>query len=398
MKCLNINLPYSLSLVCLFLMAMNFEGLFVYFGLLALVILVMFNERINFRSFEFVLYLFLSILMAFYEVGSGIGTLLMCAAYSGCFLIGASLISQPKRSEALPRAESFIKSIIVCLALGSFIHYALNFSLAIGSSSARNTVDIWTGGVLAATGQATLCVLMAACCCCYLMYATKKNQRVIALAILIVIMAYNAILAGRSLFLIIAITLFVGFVFLAVNQVDILKPVAVFAVIVVLAFLALTFDVMGIQTWLMNSNLGNRLAEMQGSLLETERTETKMLFLMHFFDYPFGGAHLSDRYGGYAHDLLLDAYDVYGILALAVLIGIIVCAIKNLWVCVSSKSLSFDVRILLVCVYTVLFAQFCLEPILAGAPWLFACFCVLNGCLRGLRSEIAREEKMQLEH
>jgi len=147
---------------------------------------------------------------------------------------------------------------------------------------------------------------------------------------------------------------------------------------------ALTRNVAGIWDSITDSNFFNRLFEFSGtSWLDAERIEARISFLKNAYLYPFGGLHMRNRFG-YAHDLLLDAYDEYGIFALLLLILILADGVKRLWIFCSRTSYGMVYKLGFLCIYAAILIEFCVEPIFAGMQWLFVCYCFINGCLTGM--------------
>ena len=105
------------------------------------------------------LYLALSILTCFYNVDNGVLAMIRCFSYVLIYLLGFNILSTPNES-ALTIEETKINIhkqfyyIILALALGSFLHFGLNYVTNISADMDRNTIDIWSGEVMAATGQA----------------------------------------------------------------------------------------------------------------------------------------------------------------------------------------------------------------------------------------------------
>ena len=81
----------------------------------------------------------------------------------------------------------------------------------------------------------------------------------------------------------------------------------------------------------------------------------------------------------FAHDLFLDTYDESGFFAATTLAVYVLMTVIRLFKCVTNKSLPFEFRQVVLCVYLILYIEFLVEPILQGMPWLFASFCLIDG-------------------
>ena len=92
---------------------------------------------------------------------------------------------------------------------------------------------------------------------------------------------------------------------------------------------------------------------------------------------------------GYAHDIFLDTYDESGIFALIAVFLYIVSSIIGLFKTIKNKNISFKLRQIVLCVYVISYMAFMIEPILQGAPWFFASFCIMDGALTVINNESA---------
>ena len=125
------------------------------------------------------------------------------------------------------------------------------------------------------------------------------------------------------------------------------------------------------------------------------RVHTKMRFLTQLVDYPFGDCHIRSMYG-YAHDLLLDAYDEYGMLVFCMLCCILIIGMVQLFSLLRRTGYTESFMLMLLLIYCAILLEFAVEPILVGMPWLFSCYCLINGCVTGMNriffSTIKRNE------
>lgn len=95
-----------------------------------------------------------------------------------------------------------------------------------------------------------------------------------------------------------------------------------------------------------------------------------------------GGGHMNAEIG-YAHDLLLDAYDDCGVFVFLLLIIILVKYCITMIKFFRNRKASLRSKILMLCVSGCTAGVFCLEPILYGELWLFAGFLMIAGLVEG---------------
>lgn len=386
------KIGHGVVLILLFFAAMNFQSKFYYFALGAAIVMALCTKVLRVEPF-FIIYLLLSVLMGLYNVDNGMLAIIRPVAFAAVYLVGYNLSQNHKTGETSRGFLSVNKSysLLKAVAWGSFVHFLLNYFISIGTDVGRNTTDIWTGEVFSATGQAALSCLMLGLSVAMILLPAKRSGRVLGIAALILMFSYNLILATRTMFVIVAAVFMVGSIYYLKNTKNISQRARtayivltiVFAFIVI--FIALvSANIFGLQSLIFESNLFERFAGFSYSeLLDSDRLGRKMFYIRNMFRYPFGGFNMRRSFG-YAHDLLLDAYDEYGALSLILLIMILIKGIKNLITFCKNDRIAMPYRISFLCVYTAVLLEFCVEPIFAGMPWLFVCYSLINGCIAGI--------------
>lgn len=373
--------------ILLFFAGMNFQAKFFYliFAATAMAVLIYKNRTVN---SVFLLYVLFAAIMLIYNLSNGIKMMLKCIAYPFAYYIGLSLCSNlhlraENQHNIIRIAEKRVYQTLVALSLGAFAHYMANYFFNLGNNIGRNTTDIWTGEALAATGQSTLACLMLGLAISMLFFPLKKWNRVFGFSAIIGIMLYNLTLATRTGIVIVVIVFAIGAIYYLAHTSKnrrgrfIKYMLSGLGVILVVWF----FDIGGIKTYIQSSNLYLRfIGKATHDLLDTDRTSARISFLRDMWKYPLGGSHMHEQYG-YAHDLLLDAFDEYGITIFGVLIAILIDGIKNVYFFCKNQHNSMAVKSAYLCVYSAVLLEFCVEPILVGMPWLLACYCFMNGAL-----------------
>ena len=379
-----------LVLALLFMASMNFNAKFFYFVFLSFLV-VLVTQRCMAIDTVSIIYLLLCITMAIYNFGEGLLSMLRCFAPFCFYLVGLNLVSDdPAEMPKIQKRNDPQKmgySVLVTISLGSFSHYFLNYVYNLGSSLGRNTNDIWTGQIMAATGQNALACLMLGLACAMLFLPPRKRYRWVALAIISLMLIYNLVLSCRTLLVILGILLMVGMVYPKRNTkygMQLMKYITYFALLCGVVMVLYALNVGGLRDYVQNSTLFSRFDGSITSLTADEsRYRTKMVFISHMMKYPFGGCHMRRMYR-YAHDLLLDAYDEYGIIVFLLMIVVLIISIVQLYVLLRRTDYSESFKLSLLLIYCAVLLEFTVEPILAGMPWLFSCYCLINGCTIGL--------------
>lgn len=372
------------------LAAMNFKAKFFYFVFAAVIIHFLLHKRIQIEK-SAIWYVLFTIVYVAYASNIGLMDAIRKFAFIACYILGFNLLINASENEMDKQflQEQWLERCITALSIGSWAHLMLNFSINQGSSGTRNTIDFWTGKPMAATGQTALAVLMLATGFVCVVLPMTKATRWFGIGAVSSIVIYNFTLGGRTILVLSALLMLIIIVFVVTSHqltsCQKRKSIRLVLLLLLCIVLTFTFNVAGIRSKVMESNLSDRFqnAENAEDLLEDGRMENKIQYLRNMMNYPFGGLHMRERYG-FAHDLLLDAYDECGIGILIALLGILVNSIIDLWKSVNSQYLTARLKCLVICTYVAIFLEFFMEPIFAGMPWLFACYALISGCVRGM--------------
>ncbi len=376
----------------LFFAAMNFKAKFFYFVFAAFGILLATQKNLKINKTSLV-YLALGGLMVVYNSDEGVLSMCRCMAYFMLYVLGYNMPVVLSGSK-LQTVEENVKyahntgfAMLTSVCAGSFLHFFLNAVHNFGKSIGRNTIDIWSGTIMAATGQVALTCLMLGLSVSMLYKPVKKSYRYIGILCIVCMLAYNLVLAGRTMLVI----LFAVFILGLIYTVKVSKSseekfrlgMGLISSVVVVSMVFL-FDIGGIQNYIFSSNLFDRLGSSLGAYVSnSSRNTIKLKFLSEGWKYPFGGLNMRSKYG-YAHDLLLDGYDEYGIFGLLLLVAIVLLGIIALYRLLKRTSYGTELKLALLCVYCAVLLEFCVEPILAGMAWLFACYSLINGIMDGM--------------
>lgn len=384
----------------LFFASMNFAAKFFYFAFASLIIIMLFQRKLMANATTLV-YLALGGLMALYNSPEGVLSMIRCFAYVALYIVGINMTTVRADKRALMfdyehnEVEKIGYTVIAVVSAGSFTHYFLNFITNISGITGRNTTDIWSGETMAATGQSTLACLMLGFSVSIILLSTSKWVRFIGIASVFIMLWYNLVLAGRTMIVILLVLFVVGILYTRKaldNSLERLKLLIGISSVVLFVSLIFAFNIGGLRDMMFSSNLFGRFESSFASLTEDAlRATGKLSFLGDFFKYPFGGLNMRDKYG-YAHDLLLDGYDEYGLFGLILLVAILVLGIVEVYKLLSRTTYHHAFKLGVLLIYIAMLLQFLVEPILAGMPWLFTCFSLINGVVAGMNMSYSRNE------
>lgn len=381
-----------IMLACIFLSALNFIDRYYVFIFIALLFFIITpGRKANMNSSAVVLVLFSTSMLIFNPTSQTMFTnMIRPFTFPLCYIMGANLFVRKEDSIiSLDREERRTSMVIYILTIGVMIHFLLNMMTNWGASD-RNVIDFWTKDDASATGQAVLACLMIGVAIAFLFTKVGKLKKTIAIIALSIIVIYNLILAGRTIFSLIIITTAFALICTCIYNRSKISKIAIIAVIVVLALLILyNLDAFGIRTMFESSNFYDRFfgGSYSQDIEDDSRMEHKLVYLRYFFDFPWGGGNIRELYGHFAHDLYLDTYDESSIFALITIVIYIIQSLRRMITCLRTQSLTFKTRLLIACVYMVCNVQFFLEPIMRGVPWLLASYCFIDGAVTNLLSQ-----------
>lgn len=387
-------------LFLLFFAGLNFLNKFFYFVFAAFFICIFLkNTTIKVASNTIWFFFFSISLLVFWTASHGsITALLRCFTYLLCYIIGQNLFSE---NDDLPKTEKKVQKIYILLSFGPLLHMLLNFlTNADKDEYVRNTVDFWTNNETAATGQAALGCMTVAVAIALIFSRFSIKYKIFAFVTLGIVIAYNLVLAGRTLLFMIIITFFVALFYylkhfpLMSNFIKICFLIGVTLIVLLLLYGTNAF---GIRDSFEASNFYTRFfGEKYNDLNMDSRNDFKLQYLKFLFVFPWGGNKIHEAVGTYAHDLYLDTYDEAGVFAFIFVVIIAVGSIMKLFRVLKIKSISFETKQLLLCLYIVMHLEFFIEPILAGVPWFFALFCIVYGTVSYLEHVAIKQERARL--
>lgn len=394
----SINLQEFLNIlvtIFLFLAFFNFITKNYYWMFIAFTLFIITPKRKVVFSFStaFLFVLGLSILVLKVDDARGITNILKPFVFVMAYVLGTGMI--PRTDDYQLRDHNqYLEKVIYLCAFGFFAHYTLNFISNIGALE-RNTVDIWTDSVLSATGQASLATMGVAVIVAILFSDKSIGKKIIAFIVAFVIVAYNMILAGRTLLYMLVIGILIAFLFRSVARKKHFRNIVLtIGLVLVAVFVVYNFNLFNIRTFVEDSNLYQRImGKSDLGIVDDLRFDYKAYYLENFFDHPLGGGHLRAECLHYAHDLYLDGYDQYGIFAFIALVAYIVASLTRLIKGLRSQFMTSNVKQLLLCTYLLLNIQFLIEPVLDGMPFLFVAYCLIDGVLTRL---LANQAGMEL--
>jgi hypothetical protein len=282
---------------------------------------------------------------------------------------------------AFQKMEKRMEICLIVATAGFFIHLMLNMYTNIGNEDVgRNTIDFWAGEPRAATGQAALMCIPMAWSIARLFNEKKLKKKIPAFLIICAMMYYNLTLGTRAIVIECALCFCIAVLFNLCTGENSKQKIqtCIGAMTIIVVFLVVyTTDLWGIRTMLEESVLGSRM--FNNEFRDDDRWGNKLRFIKNLINYPWGGNHILQLVGSYAHDVLLDTYDETSVFGFLAVVAMLYDSISKLFSFLRCAQYSRQCKMIIVCLYTTILLEFAVEPIFAGMPWLLMFYCFVHG-------------------
>ena len=376
--------------VMLLLLAMNFRQSWYYVAYVAFAIyFILGREHFKLDLGCTILFGFAVCLVIFWPDGRATYlNILKQLAFPLLYILGFNITG--KQAGSAPGApgsrESVALFFLAAMSLGCFAHLVLNYSINFGATS-RYVVDYWTRQLLSATGQAAIACLPIGFFCGILFTNAKALEKTLSLAGLVVVLAYNLVLAGRTIVVMTIAVLVVAYlVRMSLSDAGRRWRSTIIVMLVAAACLyVFTTDAFGVRTMVLGSNLSSRFQDM--GVGEDGRMAYKAQHLMLLPSYLWGGSNVLELTGGYAHDLLLDVFDAGGLPSFVFMAWFVALVLVRYVRLMANGAAGATTKVLFSTVLAALAIEFFVEPILYGMPWLLALFCFVGGMVSRMAAD-----------
>ncbi len=361
--------------ILLFLSCLNIyeKGSFLFLVLILYIIiffkLKIFVDKVN--TFLCLLLVSVSVVISvyFYDLNA----VIKCLNYGGAYIIAITIFKFAKKKDVVIKRLMF--SIFSGFATQIMLVYL--FNLYKGQPSTRTLYAIWNDGLI----SVTLIALLSSVIIGYSFYAIVCNKnkilKVYSIVALMIVFLINIMTATRTPFILSILVCFLLFVLYTRNSNMSTKKKFWICVLCVIVFAVLCYvnDWFGIKTFLLKSALFERMGE-EG--IKTTRTDIAQEFIARMCQYPFGGNFIRKEIGKYAHNILLELYDLYGVIPFVITSVFYLQGIKNVFY-MAKKGVYKSVNFLLIGLYLSIMIQMFLEPVIEGFPILYYVFLFIHG-------------------
>ena len=351
------------------------------------------NDRIF-----FVLLLF-SVAFFVFSAQKGVRTGLPAFGCPMAYYVGMRL--QNSKIETL-RAEKQLRAVTLLLVAGMTCHAVVNFIYELirfgGINSGGIHYDFFSlGAQTSATGAATYLTLFAGVVFYLIIESNSLKKWIAGILLLVVAVAYDMILGGRTFFALIGISFFLSMVVFIRGQKNDAKKLRAFGK-TFLILLALVIVAMAVyfryqdriiklfeSTYLFHRISYASQSQSQDLLSffkSSNRGNIRNRYIALMFDYPWGGRKILNAVGMYAHELWLDVFDSAGIIPF-ILIWIVTLQITcSNFKYILKKDVLIKNRVLIAGITASVTTQFFFEPVLTGCRALLFSYFLICGLVK----------------
>lgn len=324
-----------------------------------------------------------------------------CICSSLCFAVGYVICADRKG-----KCVDYSYKIILAIALGCGIHIIFNLLINFGTD--RNfTRDFWLyisdkySSYLAATNLGSISTFIYSLIPFFVI--TKNLKIKFCGAVLTGLsLIYSFVLGTRSQLImmigVIAISMIVYFFEHNKERISQKKFIIRFIAAIIVPIILVTLytrDFYGIRTFVLNSNLINRLRI--SDEITRGSDETRMYYfvqgVINLFNYPLGGVTAIRFY----HNCWLDIGRVAGIFPVCVMLIYNAITFFHTVKIFMQNDIREDIRYAVVFIYIGILANFFCEPIMDGYYNLWYRLCIINGMTEGIFYSCIKNKKTKKE-
>ena len=388
--------------VLLFLFSLNaFNESSLFLALLFAFIVICDKGKLYIPSNDRIFFVLLLFSVAFFvfSAQNGVRTGLPAVGCPMAYYIGLRL--QNNKLETL-RAEKQLRVVTLLLVAGMTCHAVVNFIYELirfgGINSGGIHYDFFSlGAQTSATGAATYLTLFAGVVFYLIIESNSLKKWIAGILLLVVAVAYDMILGGRTFFALIGISFFLSMVVFIWGQKNDAKKLRAFGK-TFLILLALVIVAMAVyfryqdriiklfeSTYLFHRISYASQSQSQDLLSffkSSNRGNIRNRYIALMFDYPWGGRKILNAVGMYAHELWLDVFDSAGIIPF-ILIWIVTLQITcSNFKYILKKDVLIKNRVLIAGITASVTTQFFFEPVLTGCRALLFSYFLICGLVK----------------
>ena len=375
--------------VMLFLFAFNLFNKFYYWGLAAFVLFAIYfcltGLKLRVDLYLLLLFLFSLSYGLFDPMGFWLPTFIKNFIYPMFYVMGLYLAE----NESGRQDRSKFLLYISVISLGFLAYYAANmiYNFVLGTDRVL-VLDFWTGGHAEATLQGAIAAIPLSVSVALFFIKCKPAKKIFALAVCAAALLFCGFLSTRNLYVMIVLLIAVCYIYCTVitdNPVLRRRLIVIAVICLLVLFFVIFFNVAGIRDLLMSIEAINRIFTeewVRPNDPDPGRIVLKWWYIREAPQFLWGGENIRNEIGKHAHDLILDVYDTAGIVPAVLLLAFVIAAAAEGIRFAFNRKADIRYRFIIIAVFTGVYSMFFLEPVIQGAPWLFAAFCFIFGMER----------------
>lgn len=274
--------------------------------------------------------------------------------------------------------QTRFKNYILALTLGFGLYVSLNFFINQGTGRYL-LEDFWSGEFKSATGSGCLNTFIVSLTVYSFVFEKRKKIKAILMAVTVISVMYMFILATRTQFVILSVSLIISIFFYLKEKHGVsgaVKAIVVILLIAAVGFGVYYYNLFGLKDIINHTNIASRIIERKG-LEESDQIRTNGFIsgIKGVFEHPLGVG--SNEF--YRHNMWLDIGRVSGIIPFAVMITYTVKTFIHAYRLFRYKVLDTGLRYMIILIYIGVGLNFFVEPVLEGLISFFLVFMLVNG-------------------
>ncbi len=300
------------------------------------------------------------------------------------YLCGYLLIGKSRKEDVYCKLYKVIAILTVsmtCFALACVIYKNINIGIYNRQVSLANLyytmrsrygLNLWNNQLIQPTNLNSICIFPILLIPFCMNYLNNKKWKIVFWLMLGASLVVAFETSTRTNFFMIPICFAVGYFYNRKDrQMKLTKRTLVkFLAVALVLVLSSNFII----TWLQNSSILSRTETFDNGRIDSIARVMSLLI-----EYPYGNMPVT-----YAHNMWLDVARVAGIIPMIWLIIYTICVIRTLSRLLKNPYISNKAKSLIGTLTIGLLISFTVEPVIAGRPFNFMFFCLINGMCAAL--------------
>lgn len=311
-----------------------------------------------------------------------------CLVYWVFYQIGAIVCRKYVNKEFC--LDRLVFYVLFAFGTGSFLRYALDVmqSWTKVLNHHRWILDIWTHTETTATIGGGWCIPLS----CFFYYVVSSNRfsffiKLIVYIEVAVALFFNILTGTRNFLIIFTITTLIAFVFNELighkDRKKLVRVTGILLLLVIIIFALYSSNSFGIKDYIQKSTLLMRLnkGELSSHSMNDNGRIERYIFILNNLKTVFWGGSHCEAIGKRIHNWFLQCLDIYGFLAMILLIVVFVRVVMTYYSYIKSRRVDESTRVLILSIIVTFTLYGMIEPILTSNNIVISLLFLVAGIL-----------------